>query len=1535
MLTFALSLFADGSNYDTDWPIYVYGNTEIYYKVFTFVAELVNGDISSRFIELAALISLMFAGKKLYEAELGGALKQTAWTVGIAAFLLYPNSTVHIIDKRVENNIVGYNGAAYDKVDHIPLFLAATASFASAITSDAIQIIDSAMADPNAESATVSNSGFAAPYMALMKLVTVAMSTDGNTTSAKAIRELNAYVRDCAIKGALNKDPNKYTELISSKKNIIDALDPDNLGLDTETVVFDDNEYKCTDFYNNQIRNGKTTIENMFKTTLANSLTSLDINSSSVVLFYNKMKKLYLAGTTIADFQDLLYNIRTSKAISSELNKIGYGISGLNIATNTTFEKSRQNIMVEGIGTFNWVAKILPMAINFFFTLIIALYVPMAIVAMLLGMERGGKILMNYAFGLIAFMFSGAALAIVQNLVNYYGGSKMVELYTAFGNPLTLAHIPKFIETAATMAGLAGILGAVAVPLTIGIVFKGETMAAVGALSSIRGMYAGNTLDNAKNDIARNIANREAEHLEDEKYGEMITQDKMKWLNEHGFFPTSTAEAARLYAQIQSELSTLGTGYGAEQVLQKRGVAQDIVAGNELHAIKSLSSQSAYGSSLRQGRTFVDSMEVAEQAGEIAGATEAHSDIATVNAIDKVGMDNYLKGVENQTGKKIASTAGYGKDISFDEAIKAGDISGRAMAHSDTGLIKGVEHEKGGLDNYLKGVEHQAIKQASTTITYGKNTTEDGAFDDGRFTGDKMAGAARGAHDYFKTHKSVTLSDIDNMLHDTNMRLAHTRNDKRRKELLARKEQLEQLRSDIEKMGGVLDADSAIIKGGENSQIEALEAMASTGLGNEDDFKARGSVKGLQSAFDARGYLNSQITDDRGNLRFTRGEKSEIESKMQEVSSLMQGAKEDMEAFKGKDAQKYQEAKKRFEGYAKELNSLQDALEKSDNHEVANTELMGFTEGAERFSRTGINKTIGAGKAQFTNRHGNEISERQYMANIQKTSGFGFVAEGIKGETAGRYGMDIEHQKGYISGMHIRDNVAKGLARKESENYASLEAKAQAFGKDGKLVSDAEYYKNVRTNAISKESKTQINADELQDKYGENLRTKGDFAHVTQTAQSKIEKRSKIADSLLKEINALNKAKDIDEKAGLGHSAKAIEGLIQDKYSQINQLSKEMEQIGLSGLVDMKKSYANVQSNIAKAKIDSEMGMAEGIEKNLAKNGAMYVQNAQYSEMSKQQSAQAKIETAGDINEAVALDATQVSLKTAEIKGATEGKMSELFKSIGLDAKDAKELTKAIMDGTVQGGEILKRALEDASNISAMRSAKDMAFSDQQLKMYENKAANQVAVNSILRRAKDPELVQKQMIRAGLVDHNGRATTGVDFISAMARLRAGDMERDKQLVIGGERFNLDRDIDGNVLLNNSTMESTQRGWKYDGYFKGALGDYAGMALEMGAAAIAIDKLTKHYSGKGVFERVFDKTDQIGDSIRKSIGLPTSEEKSMKESSNSTSHHQNRQSAHNIENQTAKHLNTPYSNIKPDEASESICYIVALLIFANS
>ena len=142
------------------------------------------------------------------------------------------------------------------------------------------------------------------------------------------------------------------------------------------------------------------------------------------------------------------------------------------------------------------------------------------------------------------------------------------------------------------------------------------------------------------------------------------------------------------------------------------------------------------------------------------------------------------------------------------------------------------------------------------------------------------------------------------------------------------------------------------------------------------------------------------------------------------------------------------------------------------------------------------------------------------------------------------------------------------------------------------------------------------------------------------------------------------------------------------------------------------------------------------------------------------------------------------------------------------------------------------------------------------------------------------------------------------------------------------------------------MESTQRGWKYDGYFSGMGGDVTGMAVNAGKAALEVSgaiatvnavskKLSK--DGKGILDRASEvfhtKAKPVIDSAFEAMGFPRVNKGSNNAPYRTHNHRTN--NAYANPKEKAAHLNTPYSNIKPDEASESICYIVALLIFANS
>jgi len=263
--------------------------------------------------------------------------------------------------------------------------------------------------------------------------------------------------------------------------------------------------------------------------------------------------------------------------------------------------------------------------------------------------------------------------------VNYYGSSKAVEMYLVFGsNLMTAENIPYFVKYTATMAGMAGILGAIAIPLIIGVVFKGETMAAVGLLNAVKGLYAGNTLENAKRDLTRQRANQIAEKQEAEMYAEAIDNNQIEWLNKHGFFPQNSAEAARMYAQLQSEIAQLAGGFAAARAFENGGDGE-FYQGSNLQATKQIATTKGYGKEMRIGRTQVEALEVAETSGDLAGAAAARSDIGTVDAVNAEGRDLYLQGIENQALNNTASIAKYGT-LSREKALRDGELSGLQKA---------------------------------------------------------------------------------------------------------------------------------------------------------------------------------------------------------------------------------------------------------------------------------------------------------------------------------------------------------------------------------------------------------------------------------------------------------------------------------------------------------------------------------------------------------------------------------------------------------------------------------------------------------------------------------------------------------------------------------------------------------------------------------------------------------------------------------------------------------------------------------------
>ena len=121
-------------------------------------------------------------------------------------------------------------------------------------------------------------------------------------------------------------------------------------------------------------------------------------------------------------------------------------------------------------------------------------------------------------------------------------------------------------------------------------------------------------------------------------------------------------------------------------------------------------------------------------------------------------------------------------------------------------------------------------------------------------------------------------------------------------------------------------------------------------------------------------------------------------------------------------------------------------------------------------------------------------------------------------------------------------------------------------------------------------------------------------------------------------------------------------------------------------------------------------------------------------------------------------------------------------------------------------------------------------------------------------------------------------------------------------------------------MNNSTQENTARGWGYDLKVKGIGGDALGTLAEMAIMGYAADKVVKHYSkdGKGIVDRAYDKLKPHFDSALEAMGFPR-----VNKGFSSTNQHHQSNASHNIDNQAFKHIDTPYSNIKPTGEATSI------------
>ncbi|WP_188109507.1 hypothetical protein, partial [Sulfurimonas indica] len=183
---------------------------------------------------------------------------------------------------------------------------------------------------------------------------------------------------------------------------------------------------------------------------------------------------------------------------------------------------------------------------------------------------------------------------------------------------------------------------------------------------------------------------------------------------------------------------------------------------------------------------------------------------------------------------------------------------------------------------------------------------------------------------------------------------------------------------------------------------------------------------------------------------------------------------------------------------------------------------------------------------------------------------------------------------------------------------------------------------------------------------------------------------------------------------------------------------------------------------------------------------------------------------------------------------------------------------KAIMEGGKGAAEFMKQALSGAGALAFAQSmgktgsdiasvdkynspeqyaaaqaqkASAMATVDKtRFEKSNDREITQKKLDAMREGANDKDLFDAQAIKAGIATRgkNGLiATTGQKFTDGLSALGAGDMATTSQLIVGGERMNVDTDLDGNAFVNRDSSENVKRGrdskYGITGYAEHALG----------------------------------------------------------------------------------------------------------------
>ena len=229
---------------------------------------------------------------------------------------------------------------------------------------------------------------------------------------------------------------------------------------------------------------------------------------------------------------------------------------------------------------------------------------------------------------------------------------------------------------------------------------------------------------------------------------------------------------------------------------------------------------------------------------------------------------------------------------------------------------------------------------------------------------------------------------------------------------------------------------------------------------------------------------------------------------------------------------------------------------------------------------------------------------------------------------------------------------------------------------------------------------------------------------------------------------------------------------------------------------------------------------------------AVSAQNAQYSEMSRQQTTDAKIKAQGGIDAALTVDTLEASQKASQQKGSVEAldaKAKEIGEKIG---KSAAEVLEQVA-GKKAGGQLAadhariltadekfknggyEGFMADSATVKTAADAAKLNLSESKEMMQERADAYiKSMVDATVGNDADKERARQKAIKdlhaSGLTDEKGNALGGLDAAIAAAEATAGTMNQDTSMMIGGNRVNFSQNPHTGETLANVDGSMTNR-----------------------------------------------------------------------------------------------------------------------------